>query len=685
MDGFNFFINVDECLNMSNFEMFFYQLQYAHKFYVVNATFQDEVSVSDEISGVKSIQDAVHGIRNYIGQSSFLIGDYRLVFSIRQPYKKEVVWRESVLYRLLKIYYCLQNAKLFIKTKDHADKNVTVILLYDVNNTMDEKDIQDVIEDNTRDIPLLMDYMGVDWQDKDKYPEEKDIAEALIHSEEFDTDPVTKQFIKEYYDWFKGHKLDESFDSEKKWGEIERPRAESRLPEAQLREARIYNRVNNLTTFILGLIGQYCVFTKSISTSTGDHRLALLSIVDYITTGLIDNEEDGQQEYSNANLKQKARDNWKQARDDRTVWKKYGRMMQIYEARMQDRLISIEGRISSDNKPLNKEYEPPQKISQEFNGSGYEKKIREILKEYRESLHLGGGEVSWEETRYKLEQLVGELERSLENYAESLSDSYRRELAHRSAERKKQIQDKEIYNRDQIDDMINDLQRRKQGLLDVLKKQRMTPQVRYQDQLNVNSAIRSCSQKMSYYLQRRSQITIAAFATLLLGGGGFVLLSHLVLQESLLSNPHNILGMVLSALAAAAVMILSWGAPGAFYRSRINQALNILQEELERYTHGYTELAHNFEEYMNTINELDVINNELEELQRLRVLANKDSRMLLWHKDAIERHLNKCNFFHLLYEGILPDEYSEGEIPLDLEKDVINNRFYWPQENNGGR
>lgn len=684
MDGFNFYINVDECLNMSNFEMFFYQLQYAHKFYVVNATFHDDAVGSDELTGVKSIQDAAYGISSFIGQSSFLIQDYRLVFSIRQPYKKEVVWKESVLYRLLKIFYSLQNARLFIKTKDHADKNVTVILLYDVNNTMDEKDIGDMIEDHTRDIPLLMDYLKIDWQDRDQYPEERDIASAMTRSENLDLDPVTKRFVLDYYDWFTGHNLDEPEKENSTGMDIELIPKGVKLPEAQRREAEVYNRVNNLTTYITSQIGQYCVFTKSISSNTGDHRLALLGVVDYITTGLVDSDDEDEQ-YTNATLKQKARDNWASAKDDRTVWEKYGAMMRRYERRMQDRLISLEGRIASGSKHLTMEYENPPRISRAFDSAGYEKRIAGILKDYRNSIRFSGSDISWKETQRKLEDLVGELSLSLETYSDKLSDAYREEMKRRTDAKKTRLQDNEIYNRDQIDDQLRNLRRKKQDLLDGLKKQKMTPRVGYQDQLNVNSSIKSCSRKMEYYLQRLSRISLRSFLVLLFAGGGFVLLSHLLLQESLLGDMVNVFGFAASAAVGAVIMIAAWGAPGLYYRRKIAQALKLLEEELVRYTHGYSELAENFEEYMNIINTLDVMNDYIQELERLRILANEDSRMLLWHKEAIERHLSKCSFFHLLYEGVLQDHGAAAEeIPLDLKKDVVNNRFYWPQESNGG-
>ena len=684
MNEFNFYINVDECLNMSNFEMFFYKLQNEDKFYVVEASFNDDMDKSERTAGTSSIQSALYRIKNYIGQSSFLIRDYRLIFGVRQQYKKVVSWRETVLYRLLKIHYSMQDAKLFIKTKDRVDKNVTVILLYDVDNTLDEKNIPDEISDNTPDIPALMEFLGVDWGESGTLPAERDIVEAMRLAAQQKKEPVTLQFVNDFYRWYMENELYESENETKK-----RLPSPHRIPLRSNEEKDRINRFNNIyniVTFISNAVGAYCVFTKTISSNTGDHRLALLGIVDYITTGLVGVPDSETNDSAKVTLKSLARENWKNAKDDKVIWEKYGKMMASYEGRMLSRQREMAGRVPTSGGRLIFNTDNPMRLSCEYDASQYEEQITNELDRYEKSLYRISSESSWEETENKLKAMLGELELSLEKYSETISAMYKREIRQRNEERKAKKEDKKIYDTAQLDDAIQTVSRRKQGLLEELKKQKMAPHVQYQDQLNVDQAIRKCSNEIRYYRKRRMQITAVNFLLLLLTAGVFVLISHLLLQESLFVESMNLAGAGASAAAALLFMLFSWAAPGIYYRNKMSESVNSLKAELITYTRGYTEIARNFEEYMNIINAIDVMNHYLEELGNMRDHCHSENRKYLWHKEAIGRHQKKCDFFRLLYKD--PQYSSEdADIPLNLETDVIHNPFYWPQSgksNSGG-
>ena len=77
MDNFNFYINVDQCLNMSNFDIFFYKLQKEQRFHLSNVNFYDNKSKD-------SLQTAMHDIRSFMDKNPFLVGDYRLIFGMRK-------------------------------------------------------------------------------------------------------------------------------------------------------------------------------------------------------------------------------------------------------------------------------------------------------------------------------------------------------------------------------------------------------------------------------------------------------------------------------------------------------------------------------------------------------------------------------------------------------------------------
>ena len=439
-------------------------------------------------------------------------------------------------------------------------------------------------------------------------------------------------------------------------------------------------------TFISNAVGAYCVFTKTISSNTGDHRLALLGIVDYITTGLVGVPESETNDSAKVTLKSLARENWKNAKDDKVIWEKYGKMMASYEGRMLSRQREMAGRVPTSGGRLIFNTDNPMRLSCEYDASQYEEQITNELDRYEKSLYRISSESSWEETEDKLKAMLGELELSLEKYSETISAMYKREIRQRNEERKAKKEDKKIYDTAQLDDAIQTVSRRKQGLLEELKKQKMAPHVQYQDQLNVDQAIRKCSNEIRYYRKRRMQITAVNFLLLLLTAGVFVLISHLLLQESLFVESMNLAGAGASAAAALLFMLFSWAAPGIYYRNKMSESVNSLKAELITYTRGYTEIARNFEEYMNIINAIDVMNHYLEELGNMRDHCHSENRKYLWHKEAIGRHQKKCDFFRLLYKD--PQYSSEdADIPLNLETDVIHNPFYWPQSgksNSGG-
>ena len=685
MNEFNFYINVDECLNMSNFEMFFYKLQNEDRFYVAEASSNDGAGKGEGVSGTQSIQAALYGIKNYIGQSSVMIHDYRLIFGVRQIYKKTVPWKETVLYRLLKIHYCMQNARLFIKTKDRADKNVTVILLYDVENTMDERNIQDEITDNTQDIPALMDYLGVDWGISGATASEKDIVEAMLASTKKSRDEITIQFVKDFHNWYINNKMYEIEENNEAEEILVSPNRAPNRSEDESKTIQRFNNIHNLVSFIDSIVGGYCVFTKAISNNTGDHRLALLGIVDYITTGLASDLQKDDEYHSNETLKSIARSNWKNAKNDKTIWKKYGAMMRQYEARMQTQQRRMSGRTPTSGEELIYETSSPGRLICEYNGTEYEERITGVIDEFLNGLSFWNGGKSWESTEKDLKDRLGMLEITLEKYTDSLSSMYRQEISRRNEEKKRRIEDKKLYNTERIDELIQNVQRKKTGLLENLKQQKMTPHIQYQDQLNVDNAIRGCSRKVNYYQGRQEYITLANFFLLLFSAGGFVLASHLLLQESLIQNSTNLLGVGLSVLIGFVFMMFAWGAPALYYRKETRKAVEQLRKELIVFTHGYSEIAGNFEEYMNTINAIDVMNGYLEELSEIRSRCHSENRKYLWHKEAISRHLQKCEFFRLLYDrGSSSPENDDLDIKLMLETDVIHNPFYWPQQGMGG-
>ena len=141
----------------------------------------------------------------------------------------------------------------------------------------------------------------------------------------------------------------------------------------------------------------------------------------------------------------------------------------------------------------------------------------------------------------------------------------------------------------------------------------------------------------------------------------------------------------MSALITILFMLLAWGAPGIYYRKKMAESVKRLKKELITYTKGYSEIARNYEEYMNIINAIDVMNHYLSELEDMLNYCNSENRKYLWHKEAIGRHQQKCGFFKQLFRKYpINKEEAEKDIPLMLDTDAVHNPFYWPQTSNGG-
>ena len=136
---FRFLINVDQCLNMSNFDIFFYKLESQHKFHLNQVQlFGDSFSTS--------LRHAVSDIRMYLDKYPYHVGDYQLIVAMRGMYKKRSDnWEETMLYRLLQLNFELRRSRIFINSQESAEKALNLIMLYDA--------------DFSTELPKLGDYM----------------------------------------------------------------------------------------------------------------------------------------------------------------------------------------------------------------------------------------------------------------------------------------------------------------------------------------------------------------------------------------------------------------------------------------------------------------------------------------------------------------------------------------------
>ena len=105
---FRFLINVDQCLNMSNFDIFFYKLASQKKYHL------NEVRLFGD-STAMSLQGAIEDIRMYLNKYPYHVSDYQLIVAMRKQYQSDLTaWNQTLLYRLIQLYDELQKEHIFM-------------------------------------------------------------------------------------------------------------------------------------------------------------------------------------------------------------------------------------------------------------------------------------------------------------------------------------------------------------------------------------------------------------------------------------------------------------------------------------------------------------------------------------------------------------------------------------------
>lgn len=682
MGSFNFYINVDQCLNMSNFDMFFYQLQRERRFHLSNVQFFED-------EGNQSLAHAFHEIRSYMDKHPFLIRDYRLIFGMRKARAEEETWTETTLYRLLKIYYELMDARLFIRSKGTADKNVTVIMLHDANLTYEEALPQEY--EILSDVEILLKHVGVEWTgeitEEEIYRTLREFADHMDKKK----DRVTERFIT---DFFSRHEetlnthVQESFLDDYDRDEFDDMEDGENFARPLRIKTRIHNMLYPLLSFVEGCIGHYCVFQKEIDKNTLDQNmLALLSLVDYITSDLKQVEENSKIR-TNQTLKEESRKNWENSTNDTSIQNRYGTMLFQYKNHLQEALDSMQKRLTEFTEGIPApRFDEPEKLTateglDPKNKDDYEGSFKDMLKVFlKGSLHKDAALKEWQKAYRGLKEKLNAMEEELELYARDLSQKYKYQLEKRKIDAMR-VETDMVYSQDDIIRKIEASKKRKQGILNKLKSPKMNPSLTFQDQLNLENTLEMCNAEVTFFVKCQKMIRLSNFFLLLLIGGGLVTLHHFLMQPYVLGNAQKMGAFLLFTVASFFLYLFAWTAPYDFFQKKIRRSMQQLQRDMDVYIQGYFQKADNFKEYINALNELDAVNAYIARLEKNKQESDVNSRKYLWHKVQIQEHLRKSSYFDDLIQSVnlytMPDD-NRRENSLDVQQDVINNPLYWPQ------
>lgn len=685
MGSFNFYINVDQCLNMSNFDMFFYQLQRERRFHLSNVHFFDDESRL-------SLTNAFHEIRSYMDKNPFLIRDYRLIFGMRKMRTRHDDWKESTLYRLLKIYYGLLDARLFIRSKDQADKNVTVILLHDTDLTLDTPVLEEY--EILTDMEAFMSYIGIEFDDSvtdnDIYDKMKEFLSSK--EEEKINDKITRRFIADFFEK-NSECLTERTTGLEQFYETpalemsDESKEEDIYKKKESKKTAIHNTLYPLISFTQSCVGYYCVFQKEIDKNALDQNmLALLSLVDYITSDLKPSEESKIQ--TNATLKEESRKNWKASNNDDGTQKRYGTMLFNYKNRLQDALDSMQKRLTEFTEGKNvPEFEAPEKLSADKglnpkNKEYYEGDFKEMLKVFlKGSIRKDSALTEWKKAYRGLKEKVNRMEEELETYARDLSQKYKFQLEKRKIDVLKKEKDV-VYSQDDIIRKKEFFEKRRQEILNELKSPKMNPSLTFQDQLNLENTLEKCNAEVTFFVRCQKMIKLVNFFIFVALAGGLVVLHHFIMQTYVLGNVEKLSIFLVFTAATALLYTFAWGAPYDFFQGKIRGSMKELQRDMEVFISGYFQKAENFKDYINALNELDAIGAYIAKLEQLKAESDVNSKKYLWHKVQIQEHLRKSSYFDDLIQSVDPYNMPgdcKHETKLDVQEDVIRNNLYWPQ------
>lgn len=738
MGNFNFYINVDQCLNMSNFDMFFYRLQKNRQFHLSNVQFYDD-------EGEYSLKNALQNIHSFMEEHPYDVENFKIILGMRQIYYEHREWKDSTLYKLLKIYYSLWDNKLFIQSKDTTRRNVSMIMLMEADMSHRRTAIKEFSYSD--DILLLIKTLGLDQLHKlasegriqlsDKDSKDytrtiekwlfKQLEELLVFDENnpdtkntvseeifeilqkarkmLDQDSITERFLRQYlenYVW--AVEEQNHYDYEElpvyasprtdfydEFGvEDEEFIAENRnLDQREISNRALWDfMLSSMVDFAQSLTGHYDVFQKELDhNSRANRQLALLSVVEYITaeirntnyTGVLDKHE---------NLDEENRRNWEQANDIVQLRQRYGFMLRSYKEELSSELQRLNNQIEAiEAHTILPEYEEPEAIAHSssdtetgMENGGYEGTIHDLLDDFkRKGKNLNNALEIWEDTYDRVEGKINRMEDELEEYAKDLTEEYKKQLDQRKLRQQKTV---DLCAQTVVEERIRTMEKEKQEILEALNAPNMSMSIKFQDQLNALQSLEKTGKEVEHYLDCQSGIQAGSFMFLvmLVVSAMFI---HCFTLQNLISGTGEMIVEAMGFIGIVLILLLfAWRAPIEYYYEKNMDSIARLESDLDEFLTGYIQKQEQFDGYINLLNRLDAVNSYLEVLGRIKNASSLKSKKLLWHKVKICQHLDKLTYFEQMIDDVAYDSSyrkTRKSYALDENEDVIHNSLYWPQ------
>lgn len=676
---FNFLINIDQCLNMSNFDMFFYELESHHRFHLNNVRF-------DSDDRLLSIEGAARDIRMYLNKYPFQVSSYRIVVLLRQsgeeveaapPDSPLERWKKSLLYKSLRIFYALQDAGIFIKSREQMDRMLHIIMLYDEDMTVRAKDYGQYEVDDEFDI--FLDYIGIK---RTGNTDSRAFVEALkqsltrVEMEEKTAANFLRDFLSSY---------EPGIEDTEKVMDYNRGIGDTFGPEED--EELLPNLLQEIKTKIDG----YLVSRRNVDRNNREQNLIeFLRIVEYLNRDL-NEQEDILQDASARSLYQKCLDSWNKVQEDKDIETRYaGRVRNFHE-----RLLIMQNEMEfsffdkAETSELPQREKPEKGViesdAQGFSSAERSKKAEQFHVLLRNFIHrhfrISLMRQYWEKTYQELKKDLNSMNVELETYASELSHKYAGEMEKRKAHFRS-LNKNHYRANSTTEGKIQEVEYERDALMAELKSPHMTPSLQFQDQLNMENALEQANLDITFYITCMEKITSGcffAFAGLLLL---LVFIHFYSLQFDVFSDGTKMIAsLIYCMLAVVFAIFIAWGAPYRYFRRKMKKTVRNLDQETDKYIQGYFQKAELFKTYINDLNQLDECTRYLKLITGVNEEAKIAAKKHLWNKVQIKKHLEKLDFFKGMFELALFKPKSGETVFRDhyrMEKDVIDNPLYWP-------
>lgn len=668
---FRFLINVDQCLNMSHFDMFFYRLESQHKFHMTSVQlFGDDAD--------SSLRNAISDIRMYLNKYPYHVGDYQIIVAMRSIFRPQVSrWDETMLYRLIRLDYELRRARILVNSRERTEKALNLIMLYDADYTADLAAPENYKKSGRllSDCSLLLQQLSVG-----ENPSQEELEQALAGCLTKDSlDAATAELLQ----IFAGVRRKNREQLQAMAAHLGPDPMDSDVPLA-----------TELAEYIRDLLFNFQIFEEQIDRNNRRQQiLALLRVTEFINmTTELPPQTDGSSAV--ISLSQICAANWEKVWSDPDLEQRYADMLYSYRSRLNRAALELESSTVSSGiaKPLPQEAIPEQdairsddSIFTEKDSKNQSSDLKTLFSRFLgRNFSLSNLQKHWNSTYENTKELLQQMEYALKSYAQTLSHKYADEL-------EKRKQDSILWKSGfyiagpETEQDITRLSHERDQRLEQLKSPHMTPSLSFQDQLNMENALEQTNLTVRFYLRCLNAINFGAF--LVLAGVCLLLgiLHYTLLQPYAFQEAATILCYLAYIAAVAVLMLLCWYTPYNHFRTKLKHCIQQLQACAELYIKGYYDKAEHFRTYINLLNQLDYITRYHRLLTKAHAASHKLSQGYLWHKVQVQHHLHKLQFFQgLIALAQAPETYDDTAAVPDIDGDrvcdYVDSPIYWPQE-----